>query len=151
MAGNGRTGALLWAAAWLLFACLLYFVVIPLGIEEAPYASQTPEAFPKLLAATIGTLAVLLFVIEWRELQVHRLERFTLWFFVTPGLAGVYALALEPVGFPLTTAVVLAVLLFIFGERRPAIIGGVAVVTSAVIYGVFVYFMNITLPGGIFG
>ncbi len=132
-------------------AGLLYFVVIPLGIPEPDYAYQSPSQCPKVIAITIGALAAVLFVLEWQEFQDRNVEKITPWFFVCPVVTGVYALALGPVGFPLSTAVILATLLVIFGERRPLVFGGVACITAAGIHVVFVYLLNIPLPRGILG
>lgn len=151
MDNNGRTSALIWAAVWFVGAGLIYFVAIPIGIEVPSYVTQSPALFPQAMAVMIAILAVVQFTLEWRGLTKHKVERISPWFFVTPAVAGVFAGALAPIGFPLTASFALAALLVIFGERRPLLIVGVAGATAIGIHVIFVYLLHIPLPMGILG
>ena len=146
MAASERKSAMIWAAAWFVGACFIYFVAIPIGIEEPSYATQSPALFPRFMAVTFGTLAVVLFVLEWRGFHTRNTERISLWFFVAPAVATIYALLLGPIGFPITTGCALAALLLLFGERQPSIILIVPGVTSIGIHTIFVYLLRIPLP-----
>ncbi len=148
---RSRNIALVWAAGWLAFAGVLYFVLIPAGVDEPSYASQSPRAFPQILAVLIAVSAIALFVLEWRGLQPRRTERFTVWFLFAPAVSTLYALALKPLGFTLATAAVLAVLFFSLGERRWLIVAGISLVIAFGIYLAFVHLMNVPLPAGILG
>ena len=98
------------------------------------------------MAVTFGTLAVVLFVLEWRGFHTRSIENISPWFFVAPAVAAIYALLLGPIGFPITTGCALAALLFIFGERRPSTILIVSGVTAIGIHTIFVYLLHIPLP-----
>jgi hypothetical protein len=151
MAGSELKTALIWPAVWFVGAGLFYFVVIPIGIEVPTYSTQSPALFPKVLAVLIGVLATVQFVMEWRRFQIPNVEKISPLFFVTPGVAGGYALLLDPIGFPLATGCALALLLIIFGERRLRIILSVSSITAVGIHAVFVYLLHIPLPAGILG
>ncbi|MBI4182931.1 MAG: tripartite tricarboxylate transporter TctB family protein [Proteobacteria bacterium] len=146
-----RTGALLWALIWLLGAALTYFVLIPAGIEEPSYATQSPGAFPKAIAALIGLLALALFAVEWLRLQPRLDRRVGARFLVTPAIAGLYGLLLVPAGFIVASALSLAAMLFVFGERRPLFGAAIAVVTAVATYAVFVRLLGVPLPAGVLG
>lgn len=137
---------MLWAAAWFVGACFIYFVAIPIGIEEPSYATQSPTLFPRVMAVTFGALAVVLFVREWRGFHTRDTEKISPWFFVAPAVAAIYVLLLGPISFPITTGCALAALLLIFGERRPSVILIVSGVTAIGIHTVFVYLLHIPLP-----
>jgi hypothetical protein len=151
MADSDSRNALIWAAIWFLGAVLLYFVVIPAGIEVPSYSTQSPALFPKAVAILIGSLAILQLVIEWRGKANKKVEEISIWFFVTPVVAGIFAWFLGPVGFPLTGCVALSALLVIFGERRPVVLIGITGVIIIGIHITFVYLLHIPLPVGILG
>jgi hypothetical protein len=151
MQNSEHKSALTWPAAWFIGAVLLYFVIIPLGIEVPSYVTQSPDLFPKALAILIGALAILQFTLEWRGLGSKKVEQFSILFFVTPVIASIFAWALAPIGFPITASFALAALFIIFGERRPLVIVGLSGVTAIGIHLIFVYALNIPMPSGILG
>ena len=151
MSDNGRISALIWAVVWFIGAGLIYFVVIPIGIDVPSYVTQSPALFPQAVTIMLGVLAAIQFIIEWRGIANKKVEKISAWFFVTPAVAGAFAWLLAPIGFPLTASCALAALFYIFGERQPGIIIGVTGVVVIGIHVIFVYLLNIPLPVGILG
>lgn len=66
------------------------------------------------------------------------------------GLA-VYVVAFERLGFLLATALVLAGLLVVFGERRPPVVVAVAVAATGATYALFALWLKVPLPKGLLG
>lgn len=62
-----------------------------------------------------------------------------------------YALAFERVGFLLSTATFVALLLAFYGERRWPMVLGVALGIAGVTYAVFAVWLRVPLPPGILG
>lgn len=149
MDGSGRAPALLWSLTWVVVALIFYFFVSPIGIKVPSYATQSPALFPNTVALFIATLGVVQFASDYFSKKPARVEPFSPLFFFVPLVAGIYALLFKTIGFPLLSAVTLAVLLLVFGERRPAVIALLSVLTSAAVYLTFVYALRIPLPGGI--
>ena len=61
------------------------------------------------------------------------------------------ALALQPLGFRLTTLVFCAALLFALGVRRPVLIALFALAASFGLFHVFYYWLQVPLPIGLLG
>jgi hypothetical protein len=60
-----------------------------------------------------------------------------------------YALLFERLGFLLSTAPVLAILLVVHGERRWGVVLAVSVLASAATYGLFGLWLKVPLPSGL--
>ena len=143
--------SLVWAIALVAGACLLYFVVIPVGIENPSYATQSPRLFPSAVAVMIGLLALILIVGVFAGFGGAAPEPISRWFFVMPTCAALYALSFDAAGFLLTTALALAGLLLLLGERRWRMVVAAALLVAVGIYVSFVHLLGIPLPAGILG
>jgi len=62
-----------------------------------------------------------------------------------------YALAFERLGYILATTAFLAIVLVAYGERRLAVVVGIAVGATALAYAVFATWLRVPLPPGILG
>jgi hypothetical protein len=69
----------------------------------------------------------------------------------TLGATGAYVLVLERLGFLLATAALLALLVAVYGERRWAVILGVAVAATGATYALFAGWLKVLLPPGLLG
>ena len=67
----------------------------------------------------------------------------------TVGVMGAYTLLLDRLGFLLATAALLAVLVRMYGERRWAVVLGVAVCATGAAYGLFAGWLKVPLPPGL--
>lgn len=64
---------------------------------------------------------------------------------------GLYALVFERLGFLLSTAACVAVLLVFYGERRWPVVAAVAVGAAGATYAVFAWWLGVPLPPGVLG
>lgn len=67
----------------------------------------------------------------------------------TVAVIGAYTLLLDRLGFLLTTALLLATLMRMYGERRWAVVLSVAVCATGAAYGLFAGWLQVPLPPGL--
>jgi len=67
----------------------------------------------------------------------------------TVAVMGAYTLLLDRLGFLLATTALLAVLVRMYGERRWAVVLGVAVCATGAAYGLFAGWLRVPLPPGL--
>jgi putative tricarboxylic transport membrane protein len=145
------------AGAFLLAASL----AILLAVLEIPgrggYSSSGPRFVPLIVAGGLLLLSALFLARTWIRPDVELAERSaeeddaTHW--ATPGLILlallVYAFALEPVGYPLATAVVFVALARVLGSRalvRDVIAG---LVLGFGLFTAFTQYLGVSLPAGL--
>lgn len=137
---------------------LFILVLIPHGVVEprkVKYAALSPSYYPRIVAVALVVLGVLVAIrsyLEGREsagpdamARPDANVRIAAVFCVL----GVYAVWIETVGFVLMSALVLAVLTFLAGERRLWLIAVNAVVLPFALYFFFVEIANIPIPAGV--
>ena len=133
------------AVAMLLFGLLWSWMA-------TSYAMQTRDGNPGpgLLPLALGVMIVLLAAINFIRPDVRHIElpQFRRILFILGALIG-YALVLELSGYVLATALLLAFLLIVLGERfrwwQPIAAGGVSLAT----YYVFRVLLGLPLPPGL--
>jgi putative tricarboxylic transport membrane protein len=141
--------ALLLLAAWIAIESLQLRYYTSLG--------PGPGFFSFWLAVILGALAVAMLL----QATVGRAEPAPSNLFasragysrmgaVALALAGT-TLLLEPLGFRITMCAVYLFLLSTFGQRNPIVVGLVALAGSFGVYHVFVRWLSVPLPIGIFG
>jgi putative tricarboxylic transport membrane protein len=145
------------AGAFLLAAS----VAVLLAVLEIPgrggYSSSGPRFVPLVVACGLILLSALFLARTWIRPDVALAQRSaeeddaTHW--ATPGLIllalVVYAFALEPVGYPLSTAVVFVVLARVLGSRalvRDVIAG---LVLGFGLFTAFTQYLGVSLPAGL--
>lgn len=135
-----------WIALILLGICLVYGYTAWFTMDAglAPFMKRNPiwpSTFPKVLSvlAIIACLVILSGVeksevkeaeIDYRRLHEYKLGQAMLLL----GLMVVYALALRPVGFLMSTTGFLVIGAFILGERKWLLMIGVAVVATGIVW-----------------
>ena len=150
-AGPRLAGLFLLAAS---VAILLAVTAIP---GRGGYATSGPRFVPLIVACGLILLSALFLLRTWWRPDVALAERSaeeddaTHW--ATPGLILaallVYAFALEPVGYPLATAVVFVVLARILGSRalvRDVVAG---LVLGFGLFTAFTQYLGVSLPAGL--
>ena len=140
-------------AAVVLIACAILYGVLTANLptRTLPHTPD-PSFFPWINTVIILVLSVWLLVWELRRpapeptptgtgrnrRAVWALAAFVGYLAVMPGL-----------GFILATAPFFAVMMVLFGERRPMWVGGGAVGTTVLLYALFRYGFGVILPRGL--
>ncbi|MBL4919264.1 tripartite tricarboxylate transporter TctB family protein [Szabonella alba] len=135
--------------AFLLLVGIAYAVAT--SFIQVGFTSDTlgPRAVPYLLGFVLILLSAALIlrparpvVIEWPRGAVLLSLGLAVGSFI------LYALAIEPLGFVISTILQVGFLSLLFGARPlPALIG--AVLTTAALYGLFNFLLGLRLPGGL--
>ena len=143
----------------LFVVCLVtYFIIIPRQIEGEIQRGLPPDFFPKFAVAFVGIFSVFLVFKDLLtktedagpdETPVQkRLGRKGLVITIIASL--IYLILCTLIGYVISTLVMLAAFMWIFGERRWGFLVGVPLVTIAVIYLFFAKVMEVGLPPGMF-
>jgi putative tricarboxylic transport membrane protein len=143
------------AVACILFSVFL-FLVIPYQIEKPPILfGQSagvidPALFPRLVAGAFLLVGLwyLKLSLELREANGFRQLDGRAWanVVVTVAVAIVYAALLKPLGFIVSSALVIAVLALFYGARSWLIVGAVAVGVPIAAHYVFTRWLAVVLP-----
>ena len=106
----------------------------------------SPGFFPTFVFAVIGICGALIVYHSlksddrsWPKFKWGRLATII-------GMLAVYIIAMDYIGFIIATLVFLLASMWFFGETRPKIIIPVAAATTAIVYVLWTYVFNITLP-----
>lgn len=143
------------AAACVLFSIFL-FAVIPSEVERPLVLlgqSQNgldPAFFPELVAACFMGVGLYYLWVSFRLNDENRFHGLTRENYVSTGFTTlmflVYASILQPLGFVLSSAIVVAVLSAFYGSRHWLGIAGVAIGVPAIVYVVFRRALSVALP-----
>jgi putative tricarboxylic transport membrane protein len=135
----------------LLFSATLYFFIIPREMESrgAALIGLNPAFIPKLLTIILAGLSLLLiYTGRQAEEDSEGIRPFTKPVWLTLVFLAIYAYAMEPLGYLITTALTLAGFLYFFGTRNKLIIGCISIAVPLILYWFFGEFMLIALPTG---
>jgi putative tricarboxylic transport membrane protein len=142
-------------------ALLAGSVAILVAVTAIPgrggYSTSGPRFVPLVVAIVLILLSVLFlvrtFVRPDLELAEHSAEEDAATHWPTPGMIAValvaYALLIEPLGYPLATALLFVAVTRVLGSRqlvRDVIVG---VVLGLVIFTAFTQYLGVSLPGGL--
>jgi putative tricarboxylic transport membrane protein len=141
----------------LLAGSVVILIAVTTISGRGGYGTSGPRFVPLIVAIGLIVLSALFLLRTWWRPDVALAERSaeeddaTHW--ATPGLIMaalvVYAFALEPVGYPVATALVFFVLARLLGSRavvRDAVAG---LVLGFGLFTAFTQFLGVSLPGGI--
>ena len=145
------------AGAFLLAASLAILIAVTAIPGRGGYASSGPRFVPLIVACGLVLLSALFLLRTWWRPDVELAERSaeedaaTHW--ATPALIMAallaYAFALEPVGYPLSTALVFFAVARILGSRatvRDAVAG---LVLGFGLFTAFTQYLGVSLPAGL--
>ena len=143
------------AAACVLFAIFL-FAVIPSEVERPPVLfGQTDEGldpafFPQLVAGSLLVIGLAYLWVSFRLTDVNGFRGLTRENYfsvaVTVVMFVVYAAILLPLGFVLSSAIVVAALSVFYGARNWPAVAAVAIGVPAIVYVVFRRALSVALP-----
>jgi putative tricarboxylic transport membrane protein len=140
-------------AAVVLIACAILYGVLTANLPTRTLPNTPdPSFFPWINTAIILVLSVWLLVRDLRRPAPQPTPAGT-----GPNRRAVWALAafvgylaiMPGLGFILATAPFFAVMMVLFGERRPIWVGGGAVGTTVLLYALFRYGFGVILPRGL--
>jgi putative tricarboxylic transport membrane protein len=145
------------AGAFLLAASVAILIAVTAIPGRGGYSTAGPRFVPLVVAIGLIVLSALFLLrTVWRpdvELAERSAEEDDATHWATPGLILlallVYAFALEPVGYPLSTAVVFFALARVLGSRavvRDAIAG---LVLGFGLFTAFTQYLGVSLPAGL--
>ena len=130
------------------FCALTYWLTT--GFTEVPaMLSQNvpPTFFPRLVIAVVALLSVILVIRGFRQ-ETHATEPVPPVFWATVGIIALAGVLTAFLGTLPTLALVAVALPIIWGERRYALIGALAVCLPAAIYVVFTLGLGVRFPAG---
>lgn len=151
--------------ATVAFACLALFVLVPFGVEdpgEIDILALGPAFWPSIISVFILLMGAVVGVQGLRRLRAGRaaeeedqrslataLSEYALgrWLGALALLAAFYAL-LEPLGMVIASMQAMVVLMFLGGERRPALLAILPVALPFALFLFFRYAANVVIPLG---
>jgi putative tricarboxylic transport membrane protein len=145
-------------AIFLILFSILFYVLIPYQIEKPKLflgralTGMKPTLFPHLTMIGLLGLSVWYFFHSFklqeknlfRELDRRSVARVTVTFAIMVG----YALLLEPLGFVLSSALMVGAFTLYLGNRNLFILFGVIILIPLVIFLIFTRALHVSLPEG---
>lgn len=143
----------------LMVFSIIVFILIPYEIEKPrllmgrSLSGLTPSLFPRLSIVGLFILSVCYLVFSpkmeeknlFKELQAKSLVRVL----VTVAVFVIYALIFEPLGFILSSALMVFFLTLYYGNRNILIMLLVVVGAPLAIYFIFTHILQVSLPEGL--
>lgn len=148
------------------FACIVMFVMIPLGIEDPgriDVLALGPAFWPFVIALFLLAMGALIGMQAWRRSRLDgdagaaagdgapAMSDFA------PGrwlsaviLMAAYYLLLEPLGMVVTSMLAMTAFMLLGGERRAPVIAALAVGIPLALFLFFRYVANVVIPLGVF-
>ena len=165
--GAEERGDLIVGGVTAAFACLVMFVFIPLGVEDPgriDVLALGPAFWPFVVALFLFAMGALIAVQAWRRSREDRgsgavgmaaataVSNFALGRWIgAVALMAAYYLLLAPLGMVATSALAMLAFMLLGGERRPAVVGALAVGIPLALFLFFRYVANVVIPLGVFG
>lgn len=115
-------------------------VIVPMQIAYVEGAYPQPRFFPQLICGLTAVLGVFLFIGGRRKRNAKDQETYTfVWkevrlVLITLGVIALYVIAMNWIPYLPATIIVLAVLMFIYGQRNWIKLAAVAILLPAIIY-----------------
>ena len=147
------------AAVCLIIFSIVAFILIPYQIEKPQLfmgrslSNLSPSLFPRVSIIALFIFSVGYFIISFRlkeknlfkELNRNSYARVL----VTYIVFALYAVSLEPLGFILSSALMVSFLMFYYGNRNLIIFFSVLIGAPLAIYYIFTRLLQVSLPEGL--
>ena len=157
---------LLAGVVFLAFGVLALTVLIPFGVQQPPsvqYRALSPSYWPNIVCGAISVIGLALILTALISGQCDEQvseddapspsDGTSSWLALRPFIALAICLALyfalEPLGFVLATAIAVAALMVLAGERRILIVLPVSVLVPLVLHLFFTKAASVPIPGGV--
>jgi putative tricarboxylic transport membrane protein len=134
-----------------VFGLLTYFVLIPLSISRVSFTHLSPSYIPILMSIILTIIGVLLIIQSGSSSQGWASVRDALFNRVLSMIATliIYCIAMNYVGYILSTVIAVALLLWNSGVRRWLTISILSLSIAFGIWAFFRYLLVILLPDGL--
>ena len=135
-----------------VFSLTLYFVIIPGQIQDVKTFGVSPRFMPNIVAMSILILSSSLFISGYLCRHNEQQKTYTInaaetkLVLVSLLLIALNIVALDYLGYIITTILALGTLMHIYGQKNKKLIILVAVLTPLVIYQFFTKLLQMTLP-----
>lgn len=139
-------------AVFAVMGLVLYFVIIPWQIKDVGADFPTPRSFPNLLAGLLVILGASLLVSGIKQKDAANQKVYSITkkearlVLVTLLLMVVYVISLYFVPYIPATIVILALMIFIYGQRSPVKLAAASVAVPIIIYLAFTYVLKFNMP-----
>ncbi len=142
----------------MLMALLLVFVLIPFGVVEpkkVKFAALSPSYYPRLVGYCLLAIGGLIVATRWLGHNQTEAEstpqqsRSSAVLLLLFSILLVFYWTLPLAGFVLGSALALACLLLLAGERRPLMILTISITVPSLLYLFFTKVANIPIPAGV--
>ena len=147
---NGVAGLVFTAAAVFLFFVTPYQVEKPVIVFGQSLNALDPTLFPRIVAVGMFGLGIWLFFKSFNLNEHNRFRDLDWEACINVGVSVVsftlYALLMEPLGFVLSSVLLVGGLSIFYGIRNIALIAGVSIVIPVAIYFVFTRALQVFLP-----
>jgi len=147
--------------AGLLLTCiagLVIWVAIPYGIQEpkkVKFAALSPSYYPRLVGYCLLAFGLILLATRWFSTQINVGTSSNLrprWLFILIAIVATltaYYIALEPLGFVLSSAIAVFTLLLLAGERSVLALLAIPLLLPIALHLFFTHVANIPIPSGV--
>lgn len=128
--------------------CLILSILLSLYCVLYPYSGEpalSPMLVPSITCVVMLAASVAL-VLKERRRKAPPPRVLLLVPMLMLGLVALYSLLLGRLHFILLSSLLLALLMYAFGERRPVYLAGFSLGVSGVIYLTFVHMLGVILP-----
>ena len=135
---------------------LLFLVIIPTQVKYVASAEwfNSPRLFPHCIAGLIGVLGIAQMVngLKQRNIPIDEQKEYSISLMelrlvaLTLVLIALYVFAMKWIPYIPATIVVLAVLIYLYGQRNYIKIGAASVGMAVIIYLAFTYLLKLRLP-----
>lgn len=136
---------------------VMYFVVCPRFVPDVTTFGVSPRMIPNLCFIAVGLLSVGLFFEAHAEERGHKkhgtkektveIDKNGLLMLVfAVGIMLLYQLTVYKVGYILTVAVILAISMYVFGQRSKLVIALVSVLVPVAYYCFFTFLLKMQMP-----
>ncbi len=144
---KSRTLDLVYGAIYFVIAIVLYWVSLDLSSTDRSIASD-PAWFPRLLLGMLLIAAIVLMVqAQLRQSSAQVISLRVKALIITLGAAGLYLVGFYEIGFIQSTLVLIPVLSWLLGYRRPFVIIAVTIIFTCLLWYAFTLLLNVNPPG----
>ena len=144
------------ALAFFLLGVIFYFL-IPSQIEEPKlllgrsFMDMEPTLFPRLATIGLCIMSAILFLVSVRNPEENPFKVMSLKSYAQMArfifILYIFAVLFEPLGFLISSTIVVGALSYFLGNRNPYTLGLLALSVPTAIYFVFTRLLLVSLPG----